>query len=79
LIERAAIHADADGLSVIDRDFADGGKLFVAALACTKRCGLMRYFVERFGALGIFGEEDVAVVMEVSDDGDVAAGVERRF
>jgi len=52
LIERAAIHADADGLSVIDRDFADGGKLFVAALACTNVAGIDAVFVERFGALG---------------------------
>ncbi len=38
LIQRAAVHADAHGLVVIARDFADGGKLLVAALAVRRRC-----------------------------------------
>ena len=38
LIERAAIDADAHGLAVVARDFADGGKLLVAALAVRPRC-----------------------------------------
>ena len=43
LIERAAIHADADGLAVIDRDFADRRELLVAAGSRAHISGLMRY------------------------------------
>ena len=77
LIERAAIDADADGFSIVHRDFADRGKLFIAALACPNVAGIDAVFVERFGAVGIFGEKNVAVVMEVADDGDFAAGGEQ--
>ncbi len=40
LIQRAAVDADAHGLVVVARDFADGGKLFVAALAGAHVAGI---------------------------------------
>ncbi len=77
LIQRAAVHADADGLAVVARHFADGGELFVAALAGADVAGIDAVFIERGGAVGILGEQDMAVVMEVTDEGDVAALVEQ--
>ena len=77
LIERAAIHADAHGLAVVARDFADGGELLVAPLAVADVAGIDAVFVERAGAIGIFREQDVAVVMKIADDGNVAAGIEQ--
>ena len=38
LIQRAAVDADAHGLAVVARHFADGGELFVAALSVRRRC-----------------------------------------
>ena len=69
LIERAAIHADAHGLAVVARHFADGGELFVAALAVAHVAGIDAVLVEGAGAIGIFGEQHVAVVVEIADDG----------
>src|SRR5690348_6001609 len=76
LIERAAVHADAHGLAVVDGDFADGGELFVAAHALADVAGIEAVFVEGPGTFGIFREKDMAVVMEIADEGRVAAGIE---
>src|SRR5690348_11829214 len=76
LIERAAVHADAHGLAVVDGDFADGGELFVAAHALADVAGIDAVFVEGPGTFGIFREKDMAVVMEIADEGRVAAGIE---
>ena len=77
LIQRAAVDADAHRLAVVARHLADRGKLFVAALAVADVAGIDAVFIERSRAIGIFREQDVAVVMEVADDGDVAAGVKQ--
>ncbi len=79
LIERAAVDADAHGLVVVTRDFADGGELLVAALPGAHVAGIDAEFIERAGAVGIFGEQDVAVVMKITDERDVAAGIEEAF
>ncbi len=76
LIERAAVDADAHGLAIVDGDFADGGELFVATRAFADIAGIDAVFVERLGAVGIFGEKDVAVVVKIADERRVAAGVE---
>ena len=76
LIERAAVDADAHRLIVVARHLADRRKLFVAALAVADVAGIDAVFIESLRAVGIFREQDVAVVMEVADKGDVAAGVE---
>ncbi len=47
LIERAAIHADANRFAIVARDFADGGELFVAALAVAHIAGIDAVLVER--------------------------------
>ena len=77
LIERAAIHADAHGLSVVARHFANGGELFIAALAGADVAGVDAVFVERLRALRILRQQDVAVVVEIADDGRVAAGIKQ--
>ena len=77
LIERAAVDADAHRLAVVARDFADGGELLVAALAVADVAGIDAVLVEGARAIGIFGEQHVAVVVEVADDRRVAAGVEQ--
>ncbi len=79
LIQGAAIHADADRFAVIDGDFADGGELFVAALSRADVAGIDAVFIESFRAFGILREQDVAVVMEVADDGYFAASSEQAF
>ena len=79
LIERAAIDADADGFAVVARHFANGGELFVAALAVADVAWIDAVFIERAGAIGIFREQHVAVVMEIADDRRVAACVEQAF
>src|SRR5215831_10904176 len=76
LIERTAIHSDADGFSIINRDFANRRKLLIAALAGAHIAGIDAIFVELPGAFGIFGQKDVAVVMEVADDRRAAADIE---
>ena len=76
LIEGAAVHADADGLAVITRYFANSGELFIAALACANVTRINAVFVELPGAFGIFGEQDVAVVVKIANDGRAAADVQ---
>ena len=45
--------------------------------ACADVAGIDAVLVEGAGAVGIFGEQDVAVVVEVADERRVAAGVEQ--
>ncbi len=77
LIERTAIHADADRLAVVARNFADRGELLVAALAVAHVSGIDAVLIERAGAIGIFGQQNVAVVVKIADDGRVAARVQQ--
>ena len=77
MIQRAAIHTDADGLAVVAGDFADGGKLLVATLTGADVAGVDAQFVERFGAIGKFGEQDMTVIVEVADEWHVAARIEQ--
>ena len=44
---------------------------------CADVAGIDAVFVERAGAIGILGEQHVAVVMEIADDGRVAARIEQ--
>ncbi len=77
LIERAAIDADAYRFAVVARDFANGGELFITALACADIAGIDAIFVQRLGAIGIFREQNVAVVMKVADDRNIATSCEK--
>ena len=76
LVERAAIDADAHGLAMIARDRADGGELFVAPLAGAHVAGIDAVLVQCRGRCGIFGEQHVAVVVEIADERGFAAGVQ---
>ena len=58
-------------------DFANRGELLVATLPGPDVSGIDAIFVERDRAVGILRQQDVAVVMEVADDGDVTAGIEK--
>ena len=77
MIERAAVDADADGLAVVDRDLADGGELFVAALARANIARVDAVFVKLPGAFPVFRQQDVAVVVKIADDGRAATDVEQ--
>ena len=68
LVERAAVDADADRLAVIAGDFADGRELLVAPLAGADVAGIDAVLVERVRAVGIAGQQQVAVVVEVADE-----------
>ena len=68
LIERAAVDADADRFAVVDGYFADRGELLVAPRARTYVAGIDAVLVQRPRAIGIFGQQDVPVVMEIADD-----------
>ena len=76
LIERAAVDADAHRPAIVDRDFADRRELLVAPLAGADVAGIDPVLVERSRTLRIFGQQQMAVVMEIADERRVAAGVE---
>src|SRR5690348_339020 len=75
LIERAAVDANAHRLAVIARDFADRRKLLVATLTMAYIAGVDAVFIQHARAFRILRKQDMAVVMEVADDRDVAAGI----
>src|SRR5260370_38027914 len=76
LMERTAIDADAHGLAVIAGDATNRGELLVAALARADVTRIDAIFIESAGALGIFRQQDVAVVVKIADQGSFAAGIE---
>ena len=73
LVERAPVDADADGLLVLDGDFDHGAEVVVVLAADGAVTGVDAVLGEGFGGVGILGEEEVAVVVEVADDGGVPA------
>jgi hypothetical protein len=75
LIERTPIHADADRLVVVDRDLDDRSKILISALAADI-AGIDPVFGQCSRAFGILRQQQMAVVMEVADDGDDHAGVD---
>jgi len=75
LVERAAIDADPDGLAVIHGDFADRCELFVAADSGADIARVDAVLIEGAGAVGVFGQQDVPVVVEIANDGRLAAEV----
>ena len=70
LIETAPVHADADRFPVGDGDFDDVAEMIVAALGADV-AGIDAVLGESGGTLRILGEQQVAVVVEVPDHGDV--------
>ena len=79
LIQRAAIHADSNGLAVVARDLADGGELFISPLPRPHIAGVDPVFIQRFRAFRRLGQKYVPVVMKVADDGSVAPGIAHPF
>ena len=73
LVEGAPVDADADGLLVLDGDFDHGAEVVVVLTADGAVAGIDAVLGEGGGAVRIFGEELVAVVVEVADDGRVPA------
>src|SRR6202030_1565009 len=76
LIQRAAIDANAHGLAVIARDAADRGELLVPPLAGAYVTGIDAVFVQSAGAIGVFGQQDVAVIVKIADQRSIAPGIE---
>ncbi len=79
LIERAAIDANAHRLSVIASDFADGGKLLVAALTRAHISRIDAVFIQRDSAVRIFREQNVTVVVKVPNDRHFASRRKQAF
>ncbi len=73
LVERAPVHADAHRFAVGDGHFDNLAEVGVVVLG-THVAGVDAVLGERFGARGILGEQEMAVVVEVADDGDVHLG-----
>ena len=67
LVERAPVDADPHRLVVGQRDLDDRAEVLVGALAADV-AGIDPVLGQRPGAVGIAGEEQVAVVVEVADD-----------
>ena len=73
LVERSPVHADAHRLVVLDGHFDHGAEVVVVLAADGDVAGIDAVLGQRPGALGILLEQDMAVVMEVADDGHVDA------
>ena len=69
LIERAPVGADPDCLVVLVGDLDDVGELGVALVLEADIAGIDAVLVERLGTGRIFGEQLVADVMEIADQG----------
>jgi len=77
LVERAPVYADPDRLAVTDRGLDDRAELTVPLLLEADIAGVDPVLVDGFGAGRMLGEELVADVVEVTDDGDVDAAGEQ--
>jgi hypothetical protein len=73
LVQASPVHADPDRLAVLQRDLDDGAEVLVAPLG-THVPGIDPVLGERRRAAGMLGEQQVTVVMEVPDHGDVHGG-----
>ncbi len=69
LIERTPVGADAHRLVVLVGDLDDVGELRVALVLEADIAGIDAVFVERLGAGRIVGEQLVADIMEIADQG----------
>ena len=76
LIERAAVHPDAHRPVVIDGHPADGGEPFITARAGPDVARVDAVFVEGGRARGVAGQQLMAVVVEIADEGRRAARIE---
>ncbi len=72
LIERAPIGADPHRLAIFDRRLHDETELLVPLVLEADIAGVDPVFVERLGAGGMIGQEFMADIMEIADQGDAA-------
>jgi len=63
-------HADAHRLLVLHRDLDHGAEVVVVLAADADVAGVDAVLGEGAGALGIFLQQQMSVVMEIADDGD---------
>ena len=77
LVQRAAVDADSHRLALVGGDLADRGELLVAPPARPDVARVDPVLVERARAVGVAGQQEVAVVVEVADERGVAAGIEQ--
>ena len=75
LVERAPVDADADRFLVLDRALDHDLKVVVVFLADGGVAGIDAVLRQRTGRGGEFLEQEMAVVMEVADDGHVDAAL----
>ena len=75
LIERAPVDADADGLVILDCALDHGAEVVVVFAADGRIAGVDAVLGKSAGRGGIFLEQDVAVVVEVADDGHAEAAL----
>ena len=67
LVERAPVHPDTHRLVVPERHFDDGAEILVGSLTANIP-GVDAILGERAGTVGVPGEQNVPVVVEVADD-----------
>ncbi len=79
LVERTPVHADAHGLLIFDGALDHGAKVVVVFAADGYVAGIDAVFGQRARSGGIFFEQDVAVVVEVADDGHAEAALFESF
>ena len=78
LVERTPIGADAHRFVVLVRDLDDVGNWRVALVLEADIAGIDAVFVERFGAGRIIGQQLVADIMEITDQGRGDAALAQR-
>ena len=71
MIERAPVHADADGFVVFDRHFNHGAEIVVIFAAHAHVAGIDPVLSQGPCAFRVFRKQKMAVIVEVANDGDV--------
>ena len=79
LVERAPVDADAHRLLILDRALDHGAEIVVVFAADGDVAGIDAVLGQRLRAGRIFLQQQVAVVVEVADDGDVDAALGEAF
>ena len=79
LVERAPVDADADGLVVLDGALDHGAEIVVVFAADGDVAGIDAVLGERLRTGGVLLQQQMAVVVEVADDGRVDATLRKAF
>ncbi len=73
LVERSPVHSNAHRLLIFHRDFDHGAEIRVAGASNAGVAGINAVLSQIAGALGIFRQQDVPVVVKVANDGHAHA------